>query len=114
MVTKAYEWSVIGAGPAGIASVGLLLDAGVAPHSILWVDPEFKVGDFGTKWCEVSSNTTVKLFKEFLFDIKSFDYQKRNCAFNIDKLPAHGFCQLKHVAEPLQYITRSSSFSLIV
>jgi hypothetical protein len=105
MSIQIYQWSVIGAGPAGIASVGLLLDAGVAPQEILWVDPEFKVGDFGAKWGEVSSNTSVKLFKEFLLNIKSFNYSSRDRQFNIDKLPDNGFCQLKNVAEPLQYIT---------
>lgn len=36
-----YEWTVIGAGPAGIAAVGRLLDHGVAAERIAWVDPAF-------------------------------------------------------------------------
>ena len=33
-----YAWTVIGAGPAGIAAVGRLLDHGIAPEEIAWVD----------------------------------------------------------------------------
>ena len=39
-----FQWAVVGAGPAGIAAVGKLLDNAVNPASILWIDPQFKVG----------------------------------------------------------------------
>ena len=52
-----YKWTVIGAGPAGIAAVGRLLDHGIAPEKIAWVDPDFTAGDLGNKWRAVSSNT---------------------------------------------------------
>ena len=45
-----YSWTVIGAGPAGIAAVGRLLDHGIVGEQIAWIDPEFGAGDFGTKW----------------------------------------------------------------
>ena len=32
------EWAIIGAGPAGIIVIGLLLDMGTDPKSIVWVD----------------------------------------------------------------------------
>ena len=35
-----YAWAVIGAGPAGIAAVGKLLDHGVADKDIVWIDPD--------------------------------------------------------------------------
>ena len=54
---KIFSWGVIGAGPAGIATVGKLLDKGIPAHDILWVDPYFQVGDFGRLWSQVSSNT---------------------------------------------------------
>ena len=38
---------IIGAGPAGMATLGLLLDNGVKTSDVLWVDPLFEVGDFG-------------------------------------------------------------------
>lgn len=105
MSSKTYKWCIVGAGPAGIASVGLLLDAGITASDILWIDPKFQVGDFGAFWGEVSSNTTVKLFLGFLTDIKSFNYSNRPHPFELDSLPLQGFTQLKKVAEPLQWVT---------
>jgi cation diffusion facilitator CzcD-associated flavoprotein CzcO len=57
-----YVWTVIGAGPAGIAAVGKLLDRGIADKDIAWIDPAFAAGDIGAKWRSVSSNTKVGTF----------------------------------------------------
>lgn len=102
---KTYQWAIVGAGPAGLASLGLLLDQGINSSEIIWIDPNFKVGDFGQKWGEVSSNTSVKLFLKFLTDIQSFDYQNRPSQFKLDTLNENGFSQLKEVAKPLQWVT---------
>ena len=37
-----YNATVIGAGPAGLAVIGKLLDEGL--DSILWIDPNFNAG----------------------------------------------------------------------
>lgn len=103
--TSPYAWAIVGAGPAGIASVGLLLDAGIQPETILWIDPDFQVGDFGALWGEVSSNTSVKLFLDFLNNIKAFEYSQRPSIFSLEALPPNGFSPLKSVAEPLQWVT---------
>ena len=39
---RRYDAAVLGAGPAGLAVVGTLLDAG--KKSILWADPSFDSG----------------------------------------------------------------------
>lgn len=98
-------WMVIGAGPAGIAAVGKLIDGGVPPEKIGWMDPHFRVGDLGGKWGSVSSNTKVQLFHQFLEDCKAFDY--RNCSkkFALDQLDPNDTCLLKHIAAPLQWVT---------
>ena len=57
-----YEWTVVGAGPAGTAAVGKLLDHGIEPARIAWIDPAFAGGDVGGKWRTVSSNTVVGTF----------------------------------------------------
>ena len=100
-----FQWSVVGAGPAGMASVGLLIDNGVNPADILWVDPDFSVGDFGNKWSDVSSNTSVALFLRFLNDIKAFDFAKKRQKFKIESYDKDGFTKLKDVTKPLQFAT---------
>ena len=101
---KTFEWAVVGAGPAGIAAVGKLIDKGVKPENIAWVDPAFKVGDLGEKWCEVSSNTAVKLFSKFLKTCKAFNYDQAPL-FEIDKLDPEQTSLLSHIADPLQWVT---------
>ena len=73
-INEKYTWAVIGPGPAGIATVGQLISHGVAPKTIIWIDPEFNVGDFAKHWSNESSNTTVKLFRDFLNHCDAFDY----------------------------------------
>jgi cation diffusion facilitator CzcD-associated flavoprotein CzcO len=103
--TACLEWMVIGAGPAGIATVGKLLDRGVVPESIGWMDPLFQVGDLGERWYGVSSNTKVDLFNRFLHNCKAFNYQSRSKKFSIDSIDPEETCKLKAIAEPLQWIT---------
>ncbi|MCB0406668.1 MAG: NAD(P)-binding domain-containing protein [Bdellovibrionales bacterium] len=103
-MVKTFEWAVVGAGPAGIAAVGKLIDRGVKPENIAWVDPTFKVGDLGNKWREVSSNTSVKLFWQFLKTCKAFNYDKAP-PFEIEKLAPEKTCLLRYIADPLQWVT---------
>lgn len=97
-----FEWLVVGAGPAGIAALGGLLDSGVPFEEIAWVDPEFRVGDLGGKWQNVPSNTKVELFLRFLNGCRSFDYDG---SFPIDRLDPQETCFLREVCLPLQKIT---------
>ncbi len=99
------SWLVIGAGPAGIATVGKLLDAGVPPGSMAWADPEFKVGDLGAKWSSVSSNTKVRLFRKFLASCKSFGLAEEKRRFALELLGPQETCPLEAVVEPLQWVT---------
>ena len=100
-----FEWAVIGAGPAGIATVGRLLDAGVNGKSIAWIDPHFTVGDFGTKWRSVSSNTRVGLFIKFLNECKSFHYDQCMQKFALHEMDPLKTCELSCMADPLQWVT---------
>jgi hypothetical protein len=110
--TKTFEWTVVGAGPAGIAALGKLLDAGVKPADILWIDPTFTVGDLGALWRHVSSNTTVALFLRFLHACASFQY-KEAPSFPIHSLPEEDTCALEFVVEPLQWITQTLQKTVI-
>lgn len=99
------EWAVIGAGPAGITAVGKLMDYSIRPDDIAWFDPHFTVGDFGTLWQEVPSNTKVGLFLKFLTASQAFNFSSRETPFGLESLDPKGTCKLANVVEPLQWIT---------
>lgn len=100
-----FQWAVIGAGPAGIAAIGKLLDHGIDPKTIAWLDPEFKVGDFGTKWRKVSSNTRVKLFTRFYEACHAFQFSSSPKHYEIHTVDPNETCLLSIAADPLQWIT---------
>lgn len=100
-----YEWAIIGAGPAGIAAVGNLLDYGIPAEQIAWLDPHFTVGDFGTKWRNVPSNTKVSLFLKYLNACQSFAFQDCAQNFAIQQTDPEKTCHLHLMGEPLQWIT---------
>ena len=101
---KIFQWAVIGAGPAGVAAVGRLLDNGIPAGSILWVDPYFKSGDLGMYWSNVSSNTKVKYFTQFLLASPSFAYDPKS-SFSLNDLDPEATCTLSHIVEPLQWVS---------
>lgn len=91
--------------PAGIAAIGKLLDQNISGQKICWIDPHFKVGDLGEKWSEVPSNTTVALFIRFLNDCATFNFSNRPTKFTLENLNPQDTCVLKHIVEPLQWVT---------
>jgi hypothetical protein len=105
MVKHEYDWTVVGGGATGIGIVGLLLDNGVNPRKLLWVDPEFKVGDLGTKWGNVWSNTKGVRFNEFLNGSPSFGYGNIKTDFAFRGVGQDDTCLIKTFTEPLQAIT---------
>lgn len=100
-----YSWAVVGAGPAGIAAVGRLLDHGIAGNEIAWIDPGFGAGDVGGKWRVVSSNTKVGLFLDYLNASPSFRFDEAP-AFELTTLDPEQTCALGMVADPLVWATR--------
>src|SRR5690606_4947172 len=102
---KSYQWAIIGAGPAGIAALGKLLDAGVKPEEIVWIDSHFAVGDFGMFWRNVPSNTKVSLFTRFLQACQSFEYEKCTEDFALSKADPDKTCRLGLMADPLTWVT---------
>ena len=61
---------VVGAGPAGLAALGKLLDEGVT--NIAWMDDKFAGGRLNARYREVPSNTKVKLFVSFARAVGAF------------------------------------------
>src|SRR4051794_3037282 len=101
---SSYAWAVIGAGPAGIAAVGRLLDHGIAPEQIAWIDPAFAAGDLGKKWRPVSSNTIARTFLEYLNGSKAFRFSEAPPSPLREVDPAET-CALALVADPLLWVT---------
>lgn len=99
-----YAWAVIGAGPAGIASVGRLLDQGIAPEKIAWIDPAFAAGDLGGKWRSVSSNTHVAQFMDYFNGASAFRFSSAP-SMPLLKLDPQATCALGLVADPLVWVT---------
>ncbi|MDT5354126.1 MAG: hypothetical protein QOJ56_2658 [Mycobacterium sp.] len=102
----AYTWTVIGAGPAGTAAVGKLLDQGVAPEKIAWIDPAFAGGDLGGKWRSVSSNTQVGLFLSYLNDSAAFRFSSAP-PMPLQEVDPQETCALALIADPLVWIIES-------
>lgn len=82
------EWLVVGGGPAGISAVASLLDAGVHPLRILWIDETFTVGNLGRNYANVPPNTNTNSFQHFFSLSKSLNHghiaYKKNILENND------------------------------
>jgi hypothetical protein len=103
MCSAEYEWAIVGAGPAGIIVVGLLMDLGIQPHKIAWIDPEFSVGRLSS-YAHVPANSTVRSFLDFLKACKTFSV----CQASLEVLYSYGLDKeppLKEFVAPLQKIT---------
>lgn len=99
------QWLIIGAGPAGICAVGVLLDLGIDPQLITWLDPKFNVGRLGESYSNVPSNTQTKFFIEFINCCKSF---QESHSPSIEKLYTYNpdlEYPLRTIVEPLRDIT---------
>lgn len=105
-VNKSYAWLVIGAGPAGIAAVGQLLDHGIEGNDIAWVDPQFKVGDFQRYWRHVESNTPVEAFRYYYEYCNAFNYDAKALRYFIDQMDDDKHCPLLVAAQPLHDFTQ--------
>lgn len=106
MTKKIFQWAVVGAGPAGIAAVGKLIDFGIAANTILWIDPHFRVGDLGMLWRNVSSNTTVQRFLDFLKNAQAFAYDSSPIDFQLNHLSKEETCPLSEIATPLLWVSQ--------
>ncbi|WP_409428838.1 pyridine nucleotide-disulfide oxidoreductase [Mycobacterium sp. SMC-11] len=103
-----HSWAVIGAGPAGIAAVGRLLDHGVPGSEIVWIDPDFAAGDIGAKWRAVPGNTHVSLFLDYLNGSQAFRFSEAPHFELTDIDPGHT-CPLGLIADPLVWVSQHLS-----
>lgn len=107
MQTVVYRAAVIGAGPAGLACVGNLLDRlkMSVNDRILWIDPRFSAGRL-ENYPQVPSNTKVCLFTRFAEACESFKCAESKTYKSLveDFDPQRG-CQLKWAAELCKELT---------
>jgi hypothetical protein len=103
-------WIVIGAGPSGITAIGALLD--LHQTDIIWIDPEFNVGDL-SKYPQVPGNTLIRLLEHSFFEqCASFQYNSFRNEFPLAKLGRNDYCMLKPVADIFQRISRKFEHDL--
>ena len=98
-------WTIVGAGPAGIAVVGLLLDLGVNGSAITWVDPEFNIGRLGKYYHHVPGNAKALDYITFINQCHTF---KEYSSPALESLRMHDpdeFCTLAVIIDPLQDLT---------
>lgn len=99
------EWVIVGAGPAGIIVIGLLLDLGTDPKSITWLDPEFNVGRLGKYYSSVPGNAKTKTYIEFLQSCQAFQDAESPAAAKLFDMDQEVEYPLEVIVQPLAEIS---------
>ncbi|KAJ5675801.1 hypothetical protein N7462_008698 [Penicillium macrosclerotiorum] len=99
---------VVGAGPAGVAVVGNLLERQLG--TIAWIDPSFEAGRVHRKYREVPSNTKVSFFQAYATGVQPFrdvieNAQRPNAFTTIAKLDQEKTCHLHYAADMVRGLT---------
>ncbi len=96
-----YDWAIVGAGFAGITALAVLLDAGVDPSAVAWIDPEFNVGRVGKYYGEVPGNIQTKHLIEYVEKCPYFKTIISPSLLTLYTYPAEQFQQLQVIVDPL-------------
>ncbi|KAH6713786.1 hypothetical protein BKA61DRAFT_643653 [Leptodontidium sp. MPI-SDFR-AT-0119] len=109
-----YEAVVVGAGPAGIAAVGNLLEQKKRP--ILWVDHELKAGRLNKYYREVPSNTKVKRFISYAEGVTPFlevakETPTPNAYTHLKSLDQENTCHIAQAADLCLMLTKGLDVS---
>lgn len=99
------EWTIVGAGPAGIVAIGILLDLGIPAESIMWVDPLFKVGRLGEYYQNVPGNVKNSGFVSFLKACYTFQLVESKAKDELFLMNPNEYNNLSIIVKPLQDIT---------
>ncbi|KAJ5563663.1 FAD-dependent pyridine nucleotide-disulfide oxidoreductase [Penicillium sp. DV-2018c] len=108
MATRKCAAVVVGAGPAGVAVMGNLLERQLG--TIAWIDPSFEGGRVHAKYREVPSNTKVSLFQAFSTATQPFqkvinNTKAPNAFSELAKLDKESTCQLSYAADMVRSLT---------
>ncbi|KAI0836549.1 pyridine nucleotide-disulfide oxidoreductase-domain-containing protein [Hypoxylon sp. FL0890] len=101
---------VVGAGAAGIAALGNLLEVFRPESSIAWVDPHFQGGRINARYREVPSNTKVCHFLAYADGVEPFREiaqasSKPNAIAFLQSLPQDDTCSLRYAGDMLQMLS---------
>ncbi|MCL4379982.1 hypothetical protein M1466_00610 [Candidatus Dependentiae bacterium] len=104
--------AMVGAGPAAIAALGVMLDAGVPPAEIIWIDGKeendsnaFHVGALGSCFSNVPGNSKANLYVKFLQSCAAFRECRDEHFAALEAIDPEFECDLIHIVRPLQTIT---------
>ncbi|OKL56782.1 hypothetical protein UA08_07813 [Talaromyces atroroseus] len=108
LVSHNYAAVVVGAGPAGVAVLGNLLELGL--NKIAWIDPTFDGGRVNSKYREVPSNTKVSFFRSYATSVQPFrnivQSTRTPNAFSVmNKLDQDDTCSLHYAADMCKDLT---------
>ncbi|GES56986.1 pyridine nucleotide-disulfide oxidoreductase-domain-containing protein [Aspergillus terreus] len=100
---------VVGAGPAGLAVMGNLLEKQLG-GKIAWVDPYFQAGRVHRKYREVPSNTKVSFFQAYATAVQPFRSVINSTRIpspfsTMAKLDPEKTCHLHHAADVVRALT---------
>ncbi|KAK3693921.1 pyridine nucleotide-disulfide oxidoreductase-domain-containing protein [Podospora appendiculata] len=100
---------VVGSGPAGIATVGSLIEQ-LGEGKVAWIDPAFRGGRINRFYREVPSNTQVGLFLAYADAVKPFQEiceaaSKPNAITALQELPQNHTCSLHQAGDMLRLLS---------
>ncbi len=96
-----YSWAVIGAGVAGITALAHLLECGIDPATIAWIDPEFNIGRMGKYYRDVPGNVQTS---RLLMYVHGCPYFKDIASPSLDMLYTYNMDEFQHlhvIVDPL-------------
>jgi hypothetical protein len=102
---QCYSWAIVGAGLAGITALAVLINCGVEPSSIAWIDTEFGVGRVGKYYRNVPGNIQIS---RMLLYVNNCPYFKDITSSSLQALYTYDleeFKLLQVIADPLQDFT---------
>lgn len=102
---KCYDWAIVGAGFAGITALAVLIDSGVEPSTITWIDPEFNVGRVGKYYRDVPGNVQTNHLIEYVENCPFFKYINSSSLNALYTYPAEEFQRLHVIVDPLMDFT---------
>lgn len=104
-MNEPFDWCIVGAGLGGIFMIARLLDKGIPANQIVWIDPEYKVGDLGKYWQKVQSNTDVRILLNCFQKSSLLALHNFNQRFKLQDADPDATVPLSQVVEPLQLIS---------